>query len=425
MSENRLELSQAPKLSQGLQTALRLLSGDLDDLTASMREAMQENPALELVPPPGDAPEIAVRLRIGPLPRGKGEVPAASHESQMDSLRQQLRLADLTPEVRRAALGILGSLNPRGYFITPLREYAAETGIPPEVVKQAVHAVQALEPTGVGARDVAECLTLQLAALPDADPLCAVIVRGYLMELARRDWASIARETGASAARVRRCADVIRSLNPAPVSLRDEPVRYIVPEFAVEQDEAGSLTAVFVSGAYPSLRIDPEFSRLAASLSGDGELYIRQMLASASQLIRAIDLRQSTMERVARLILREQRAFFLSESSVVPLRCDEAARELGVSESTVYRALQNKYLYCSRGTYPLSHFFPRAVSGGASAERIRGMIEAICREEQHYSDREIAQALAGHGISISRRTVAKYRSQLNIDSSYRRSTAGK
>ena len=423
MTQTRLEQAQSQRLSPALQTALHLLSGNLDDLSYEMREAVQENPALELLPPDEAAPEIAVRLRMGYIRTGGAQPEPGNRESPMEALEEQLRFADLSPDIYRAALGVLHSLNPRGYFIQPLREYAEEAGIPPETAKEALHAVQALEPAGIGARDVAECLTLQLAARKDADPLCALIVRGYLMELSRRDYSAIARETQSSAARVRRCAETIASLTPAPVSLREEPVQYIVPEFAVERDAEDRLVTVFVSRAYPRLCIDPGFSRLAAGLTGDEAAYARDMLDSASRLLRAIELRQTTMEKLAGLIVRRQRAFFLSEYSLVPLTAAEAAAELGISESTVYRAIRDKYLWCSRGTFPLSHFFQQEVSSGVSRERVREMIADICLEKGKISDRAITEELLQRGITISRRTVAKYRAQLGIDSSFDRKPA--
>ena len=423
MSENRQELAQSQRLSQGLQTALRLLSCDLDELDRQMRAAVQENPALELVPPAGEIPEIALRLRMGP-PREGRRPEAAAGESQIARLEQQLRLAALEPDVLGAALAVLHSLNPRGYFIQPLRDFAEETGYAPGLCKRGLHAVQALDPPGIGARDVAECLTLQLAARPDADPLCTVIARGYLMETARRDYAAIARETGADRARVRACCRVIASLTPAPVSLSEEPVRYIVPEFAVER-EGDRLTAVFTSCAYPRLAVDPVFSRLASGEDAEAAAYARARLSEAAALQRAVELRQSTLQKLAALILREQRAFFLSRYSLVPLSARDAAAELGVSESTVYRAVRGKYLWCSRGTFPLSHFFQREIAGGVSRARTKELIQALCAGDENLSDRAVSEALGARGISVSRRTVAKYRAELGIESSFRRNAAGK
>ena len=122
---------------------------------------------------------------------------------------------------------------------------------------------------------------------------------------------------------------------------------------------------------------------------------------------------------------QEQRAFFLGEYSLLPLGIEDAAREIGVHETTVYRALQGKYLSCARGTFPLAHFFQKEVSGGISTVRVKEIIADICRENDRLSDRAIAEELERRGVTLSRRTVAKYRAQMNIDSSFRRSAEEK
>ena len=179
---------------------------------------------------------------------------------------------------------------------------------------------------------------------------------------------------------------------------------------------------MFHNDYYPSFRPDPTFQRLAETLAGTEAAYARQMQSDAAQMIRAAEMRQSTMEKIAGIIVREQRAFFLGQYSLMPLRIDDCAWELGVHETTFYRALQNKYLYCARGTFPLSHFFQKSLSEGVSTERVKEIIREICQRDDRLSDRAITEELEKRGISLSRRTVAKYRSQLDISSSFTRST---
>ena len=198
-----------------------------------------------------------------------------------------------------------------------------------------------------------------------------------------------------------------------------------MPEFSVEADANGQLTILFHNDYYPSFRPDDTFRRLSETLEGEELAFARRMQASASQLIRAAEMRQSTMEKVARIITREQSAFFLGQYSLLPLRIEDAAREIGVHETTVYRALQGKYLYCARGTFPLAHFFQKEVSGGVSTARVKEIILDICRGSDKLSDRAIAEELEKRGVKLSRRTVAKYRAQMNIDSSFRRSAEEK
>ncbi len=424
VSETRLEMQQTQKLSQSMQMVIHLLSLDLNSLSEFMIKATGENPALEYVPPKRSAFDYAVRMQ-GRMGSGGGNregaieaVPAVT--TAMEDLEQQLRLSELDRDVYQTALQMLWTLTPRGYFTTGLGAFAAEVGVSHETAKKALAAVQSLEPPGIGARNVEECLELQLRAKADVDPLCFDLVRIYLLEIGKGDLRQIAKETGTSVPRVRRCVEVIKSLTPAPCSLREEPVQYIVPEFAVEVDVDGHLTIQFYSDYYPTFRQDENFRKLTEVMNKEDAAYAHKLLRSASQILRAIDMRQSTMEKVARIIVERQQAFFRGQYSLLPLRIDAVAKELGVHETTVYRTIQNKYLYCARGIFPLSHFFQRDVTEGNSADRIKDAIRTICSEDDKLSDQKIADALDKQGIRISRRTVAKYRAQMEIGSSYQR-----
>lgn len=403
-----------------MQTAIHMLSLDLDGLSEYMHKAVQENPALEFVPPKKSAHDYAMLVKAR-YRGGRGEYKSpdvAAPVNTVEELEQQLRLARLDADTRRAAVRMLHTLSARGYLTQALDEFAAEAGISEDTARRALAAVQALEPAGIGARTVEECLALQLRDRQNVDPLCDEIIRMHLQDIGKGSFRQIARETGAPMARVLACVDVIRSLTPSPCSLSTEAVQYIMPEFSVEADAGGQLTILFHNDYYPSFRQDETFLRLASTLEGEELAFARKVQASAAQLIRAVEMRQTTMEKVARIITREQRAFFLGQYSLVPLGIEAAAREIGVHETTVYRALQGKYLYCARGTFPLSHFFQKAVAGGISTARVKELIADICRESDRLSDRAIAEELEKLGISLSRRTVAKYRAQMNIDSSF-------
>lgn len=425
MPENRLEVRQTQKLSQHLQTTIHLLSCDLDELNDEIQKAVQENPALAFEPPKKGMEDVSVRVktRLHSARESYGDYePAAASMTTMEDLEQQLRLSDLDEVTRRAAMQILHTLSPKGYFPHDLERFAQEAGLSFATAREALSAVQALEPAGTGARTLEECLVLQLRERPGVDPLCYDLVRMFLVDIGKGNLRAIARKTGAGMARVERCVEVIRSLTPSPCSLYEEEVRYITPEFSVELDGAGKITVQFFNDFYPTLSMDEHFGHLAEELQGDEQAFARRMQAAAKRMIQAVDLRQSTMEKLARIIVREQRGFFLGQCNVLPLRIAEVSEELGVHESTVYRALQNKYLYCGKGTFPLTHFFPKEISAGTSSSGIKDMIQQIIEENQKLSDQAIANALEARGVHISRRTVAKYRSQLKIDSSYRRET---
>ena len=428
VTENRLEVQQTQKMSQSLQTAIRLLSLDLDGLSDYLLKAVQENPALEYLPPQKSAQDYAMLVKTHYRgSRGDFKAPdiAAATDTTMADLQQQLRLSGLDEATTRIAEHMLHLLSPRGYFTQDLDAFAAEAGISIQTAQRALDALQSLEPAGIGARTVEECLELQLRERPNADPLCYDLIRMHLLDIGKGNLRQIAKETGATLAHVRQCVDAIRSLSPAPCSLHADTVQYIMPEFSVEADASGQLTIQFHNDYYPSFRQDPTFLRLSDTLEGDELAYARRMQAAAAQLIRAVEMRQTTMEKVARIIVREQHAFFLGQYSLLPLRIDDTAREIGIHETTVYRAIQGKYLACARGTFPLSHFFQKEVASGTSAARVKEIIQEICRENGKVSDRAIAEELEKRGIPLSRRTVAKYRSQMAIDSSFRRGAGGK
>ena len=259
MTENRLEVQQSQKLSQSLQTVIHLLSLDLDGLSEYMLRQIQENPALEYVPPVRSAQDYAVQVRTRyRSSRGNYESPdlASPTDTTMEDLEQQLHLSGLDEATERAAEHILHMLTPRGYFTQELDEFALEAGISHDTAQHALDAVQSLEPPGIGARTVEECLELQLHEKPDADPLCYDLIRMHLLDIGRGNLRQIARETGATLAHIRQCVEIIRSLNPAPCDLHADTVQYIMPEFSVETGADGGLTLQFHNDYYPSFRQD-------------------------------------------------------------------------------------------------------------------------------------------------------------------------
>ena len=427
MPENRLELQQTQKLSQNLQTVIRMLSMDLTDLSGHLQKAVEENPALEYNPPQKSVHDYAMQVRARHR-AGRGETPipeAAAPVDVMEDLQQQLRLSALDAATRRAAVQMLRQLTPQGYMTQPLEEFAAEMGVSMKTARKALEAVQALEPAGIGARTVEECLCLQLAQKPEADPLCYELIRAHLPDIGKGAFRPIAKETGASLNRVLACVEEIRRLSPAPCSLRTEAVQYIMPEFSVEIEANEKISIIFLNDYYPTIKPSESFQRLSSMLEGEELAFAKRALGSASRLIQALEMRQSTMEKVAQIIVREQHAFFLGKYSLLPLSIGDAAREIGVHETTIYRALQGKYLCCAQGVFPLSYFFQKEVSGGVSTARTKEMIREICCGTGRLSDREIAEALEQRGVQLSRRTVAKYRAQMKIDSSFRRSAEEK
>ena len=285
-----------------------------------------------------------------------------------------------------------------------------------------------LQPSGVCARDLTECLLLQLGRMTPADSYAPerAIVREHLEALAKNQLPAIARKLGVSLERVRQAKDIIQSLNPKPgVGYSDlESPRYIVPDVIVLEVN-GTLEISVNQRSIPTLRMNREYLRMLQDK--DCEQDVRQYLLEKShQVERAQGLiaRRGTMlESLTRLIVERQREFFWKNGSHLnQLRMWEAAEELQIHESTVSRTVKDKYLSCKWGIFPLEHFFTKTYFSGegnaavATAE-ITAQIRLLINEEDKkhpYSDQQLTNLLATQGIQISRRTVAKYREGMGI-----------
>lgn len=419
MSETTIELRQTPKLSPEVQTAIRLLTLSSAELSDELNTLAQENPALETVMPKKPISEIAVFYRGS---NRSGEASAedmVTVESPRVKYARELRFMLRDKALYRRAVHLLELLRPNGMLEVPLEDFALEEGISMEQALQSLEAVQSLEPAGIGARSVSECLQLQLKALPEADDLCIRIAGEYLPLLAEGRTALIARRLGVSQSRVLACRDTILKLNPNPVDLDEAAPETIIPEFSVEAADNGETEILFYHDYYPTLRPDEAFRRLAKELEGEEKRFAGKEIRQADAILNAIALRQNTMRRIACFIAERQRPFLLEGGALLPVRVSFAAQKLGLHASTVYRAIQGKYLACGRGVFPLSLMFQREITGFSVAQ-VQAGIRRLCAENPTLSDSGIAEKLAETGITVSRRTVAKYRSAMGLPSSFRR-----
>ncbi len=418
------------KLSPRMMQSLHILQMNRMELREYVEQEAMDNPMIEYA---GAADAAAEAVPLGERGGREGASrPAAETAAQAEDedlygyLRAQLDLRALTPELRGALEAVLTGLDRDGYLDESSEELARRAGQSVEAVAAAEELVRGLEPAGVGARTLSECLELQLLRR-GAGGLPLAIVRTHLDDLAQHHYRHIAEQTGESVAHVQEACRVIRSLSPRPGAFLDTgggPV-YILPDVSVVREgERLRATALrqtaelTVSAAYEELMKtgdDPEVRQ-----------YLRQKHQRATLLIQDIRKRRRTLELCTERVAEHQRDFFRG-GALHPLTMAQVAQETGLHESTVSRALRGKYLQCERGVYPLSFFFARALpgapEGGLTAAAARDAIRACVRDEdkkQPLSDRRIAQALAADGIAVSRRTVAKYREELHIPSAYGR-----
>lgn len=439
--EYGLSLQQQQRLimTQELRQALTVLQLPVLDLERFIQQQLLENPVLEVreeAEPAAPAEE--------PWPRGwEAELdwdvlpPVRDEEEEMprtqpapaptlaEHLYDQLRLLALSPEERRAAAFLIDSLDDNGYLTISLSEAALAANVPEDVMERALRIVQSLEPAGVGARSLQECLLLQWEALGIENPLVPVLIRRYLDDLAAGRLTRIAAELQVTPAEVQAAADLLRHLDPKPGRrFGREGIRYLVPDVTVER--VGDQFVVLVNdGMLPRLRLSPSYRRLLRN--PDARPFLERKVQAALWLIRAIEQRRRTLYRVTEAIVRQQQGFFRHGPRYLrPLTLREVAGEIGMHESTVSRAVAGKYIQTPHGLYPLKFFFSSGVEGadGAlSAEAVKRMIRDLVAAEdprRPLSDQALTEALVRMGVRISRRTVAKYREEAGIPPSSRR-----
>ncbi|MGC4072743.1 MAG: RNA polymerase factor sigma-54 [Nibricoccus sp.] len=347
-----------------------------------------------------------------------------SETSLQEHLMSQADLADLTPEIQEAMRYLIGSLDDRGFLTQTPNDIALQTGLPLDSVQHAAKILKGFEPAGIGCQTLEECLLQQLAAKGRTDSLASRIVRDYFQLLSRRRIPEIARKLGSHMDDVQIAIEEIGTLDPAPGRrFADDNNRVVVPDVTVEKDDDKWL--IHLNSDYiPRLRISNTYRELIAkgSLSKDEREYLRERMRSGKFLINSIEQRQQTIERITREILKVQHEFFEEGvSKLRPLTMTQIADAVGVHETTVSRAIANKFIKTPHGVFDFKYFFTpgyqndsgASVSNTSVKEMINDLIAGEDRS-QPLSDQEIVAKLQEKGINIARRTVAKYREELGL-----------
>ena len=347
-----------------------------------------------------------------------------------DHLMWQLRLSSLGEEEMRIGATIIYNLSNDGYLETPIEELAAQLEIAPERVERVLKRVQRLDPPGVGARDLRECLYAQLVNHGMEASLAARIVLNHLDLLEKHRYAEIAKLLGVPLDMVGEAAKVISVLEPKPgrdYGGQDPP--YIVPDVFI-QKIGNDFIVTLNEGAVPRLRLANYYQRVLndGAVEAGTKEYLQERLRSARWLVKSIYQRQQTIFKVANSIVKFQRAFFEHGiSQLKPLVLKDVAEDIGMHESTISRATANKYAHTPQGIFELKFFFTSGVKAtdgeDVSAETVKEKIRALVAAEKQddpLSDQAIAEILRKDQINIARRTVAKYRQALGILPSSRR-----
>ncbi|MEE2828612.1 MAG: RNA polymerase factor sigma-54 [Myxococcota bacterium] len=345
-----------------------------------------------------------------------------------EHLLWQIQMVEVSGDVLRGAVAIVGNLNGDGYLMTPLSEVQDAEGLSEEMVLEGLALVQTLDPLGVGARDLGECLLIPArVAYPD-DRVLLSILSEYMAQVAKRDFRAIARGLRVSQQRVIDAMRTITLLEPKPGRpFTDEEPRYITPDISVIKSRDGFVIQLNEDGI-PKLRVSEYYRQVLTVADKKEKEYIREKLRSAQWLIRSIFQRQRTIYKVTESIVKQQREFFEEGlSQLKPMILRDVAEDIEMHESTVSRVTTNKYVHTPHGTFPLKFFFnsgiQRAGGGDVASEMVKQRIKAMVGEEdprKPLSDSAIVKLLGSEDITIARRTVAKYRDMLGISSSSQR-----
>jgi RNA polymerase sigma-54 factor len=341
-------------------------------------------------------------------------------------------LSTSDPEQLRLGTLLIGNIDEAGYLKEPFDELTAAAGVDAARLEEALRLVQSFEPTGVGARNLRECLLLQLDTHPDLHPLVRVLITDHLAALERRNWDKLADTLGVSLREIQEALKSIASLEPKPGrTFGVEDPRYITPDVYILKMDNEFMVLLNEEGL-PRLRVSPYYRSILADKAGSGREvreYIEGRMRSALWLIRSIEQRQRTMYKVASSLVKFQRDFLeRGITALRPLTLKEVAEDIGMHESTVSRVTTNKYVHTPQGLFELKYFFHRGVPSTrgetVSSLKVKDLIHKLLTVEDSgrpMSDQRIVELLRrDHGIEIARRTVAKYRGQLKIPSSSRR-----
>ena len=346
-----------------------------------------------------------------------------------DHLSLQLDFAALSPVERSVGKFIIGCIDDNGYFTVTVEEAASLLRKDTATVERVLQVIQSFDPSGVGARDLRECLHIQLRSRGISDPVVDGLVDAYLEEAASGRFAWIAGKLGVTVEAVRRAMQFIRTLDPKPGSSISgaAPCSYVTPDVTVRSID-GEYVIIINETRVPSLHVNPYYRRLVRETDGETRRFLEGRIGAAVWLIRSIEQRRQTLYRLMETLIELQRPFFdHGANQLRPMTMKQVADQLGVHESTVSRATANKYVDTPHGLFSLRSFFSAGVSGvdgsTLSATRVKREIrDLIAKEEptRPYSDQAITEMLTRRGIAVSRRTVAKYREELEIMPSCRR-----
>jgi len=454
------------KMTPQMYQSIKLMEMPLIDLREKIGEELERNPALEVLEDnstvsldDAEAPEeereyFEASSDSGFLYSGGGAAASEEHHrfiegalSRPETLQQhllwQLQLEPVDAELRAIAAMLIQNLDDDGFHREPPEMIFKknEPKVPPSRLAEAMRLVQALDPLGCCTANYHESLKVQAALLCRDAPACMGDALDHLELLEREKFAEAAKKMNCSKDDARACFDLIKTLSPFPGRLfTATEVRFVVPDVQVvrtDDHDGGDFVIILNNDVIPVLGINPFFKKLdpqmrQSRVKDDGDnsaqKFAHENIREARTFINSLSMRNHTLKMVARAIVEFQRPFFRNGPQYLnPLTLGDIARELGIHETTVSRTANGKYMQTEWGIFELRYFFTNSISGtGSGGSRFsKGGVKAIIEEmvnddEQNLSDLDISELLAERGITLARRTIAKYRKELNLGSSYTR-----
>jgi len=356
----------------------------------------------------------------------------SSEITLLEHLLFQLQFAEIRRSCRNVGRYIIESLDENGYMTLSNEEISEKFDAPIDKVCEVMDIIHTFDPPGVGAKDLCECLLIQLEHINQKDDTITNIVSNYLEDIAANRLGIIAKEIGISVSEVQGISDLIKSLEPKPgrqFASQGAAIRYIVPDVLLEKVDSEYIVTVNESST-PRLMVSSYYEKLLAESENDANLskYLSGRLNSAVWLIKSIELRKQTIHNVVKAVVKYQKEFFdKGAKHLKTLTLKHIAEDVGIHESTVSRSINGKYMQTPRGVFEIKYFFTSGVTSssgeGISSKSIKSFIKEIIDNENPktpFSDQDMVTMLEQKGINVSRRTVAKYRDEMNILSSPKR-----
>ncbi len=445
----RLEQTQKLIMTQELCQAIKILQLSAVELSHYVNQVLTENPLIEIMDalPVAEAQdkkkqEIEWEDYLQNLsgPRNGTEQSVSSEERQEfalenlmtkgrsleEYLRSQLGVLPLDKRQKRIALYLIGNIDSSGYLTVTVEQAQQDLKENRELIEKVLSIIQGFDPPGIAARDLKECLSLQLKQKGIEDPAAYEIVQKHLRQIAAGSLNKVAQALNLPVIKVQELADIIKSLNPKPGASfgEDQEINYIVPDVIVENLDGEFIIHINETNT-PLLTINKTYASILKQNTKVDEKtreFVENKLNQAIWLIRSIEQRRSTIYQVTESLIEMQREFFRhGVGHLKPLTLKELADKVGVHESTVSRATSNKYIQTPHGTFEYRYFFSSglntAAGDRASSESIKLQIQDLIKNEDQtkpLSDQKIADLLKEQGINIARRTVTKYREVLGI-----------